>query len=198
MLQFVEVRDDKVIQHVNIDETILSTEEIQNICPSPHFIQVFKPLRNKAVLYDPITKTLKEDPDKIEEVKKDDNNLNRKIRDKLLKETDWTQTIDNAFSTEERVKYQIYRKDLRDITDSDQPYFVQWPDLDKPNREPFEILRMIRNERLKETDHIATLYFPHSNLEVQQTWFDYRQALRDLPSTTEDPANPVWPTAPTS
>ena len=46
MLQFVEVRDDKVIQHVNIDETILSTEEIQNICPSPHFIQVFKPLRN--------------------------------------------------------------------------------------------------------------------------------------------------------
>ena len=57
MLQFVEVRDDKVIQHVNIDETILSTEEIQNICPSPHFIQVFKPLRNKAVLYDQITKT---------------------------------------------------------------------------------------------------------------------------------------------
>ena len=29
-------------------------------------------------------------------------------------------------------------------------------------------------------------------------WKVYRQALRDLPSTTEDPANPVWPTAPSA
>ncbi|NBP87864.1 MAG: hypothetical protein EBU59_05025, partial [Planctomycetia bacterium] len=25
---------------------------------------------------------------------------------------------------------------------------------------------------------------------------DYRQALRDLPANTVDPANPVWPTKP--
>lgn len=28
-------------------------------------------------------------------------------------------------------------------------------------------------------------------------WATYRQALRDLPSTTTDPANPTWPTKPT-
>lgn len=59
-----------------------------------------------------------------------------------------------------------------------------------------EKLRTERNKLLTQTDMYATLDFPHSNLAVQQTWFDYRQALRDLPSTTEDPANPVWPTPP--
>ena len=56
--------------------------------------------------------------------------------------------------------------------------------------------RQERNKRLEQTDRYATLDYPHSNLAVQQTWFDYRQALRDLPSTTEDPANPVWPVRP--
>ena len=64
--------------------------------------------------------------------------------------------------------------------------------------QPLKELRTKRNTLLEQTDRYATLDFPHSNLEVQQTWFDYRQALRDLPTTTEDPANPVWPTAPTS
>ena len=27
-------------------------------------------------------------------------------------------------------------------------------------------------------------------------WIDYRQALRDLPANTSDPANPTWPTKP--
>jgi len=58
------------------------------------------------------------------------------------------------------------------------------------------ILRTKRNTLLEQTDRYATLDFPHSNLVVQQTWFDYRQALRDLPTVAEDPANPVWPTAP--
>ena len=64
--------------------------------------------------------------------------------------------------------------------------------------QPLKDLRTKRNALLEQTDRYATLDYPHSNLAVQQTWFDYRQALRDLPSTTEDPANPVWPTAPTS
>ena len=62
--------------------------------------------------------------------------------------------------------------------------------------QPLKDLRTERNKRLTQTDMYATLDYPHSNLEVQQTWFDYRQALRDLPSTTEDPANPVWPVQP--
>jgi hypothetical protein len=57
-------------------------------------------------------------------------------------------------------------------------------------------LRTKRNTLLEQTDRYATLDFPHSNLAVQQTWFDYRQALRDLPTATEDPANPVWPVQP--
>tara|TARA_R110002049_G_scaffold101267_2_gene245813 strand:- start:24 stop:374 length:351 start_codon:yes stop_codon:yes gene_type:complete len=62
--------------------------------------------------------------------------------------------------------------------------------------QPLKELRQERNKLLTQTDRYATLDFPHSNLEVQQTWFDYRQALRDLPTVAEDPANPVWPTAP--
>ena len=64
--------------------------------------------------------------------------------------------------------------------------------------QPLKELRTKRNALLEQTDRYATLDYPHSNIAVQQTWFDYRQALRDLPANTEDPANPVWPTAPTS
>ena len=62
--------------------------------------------------------------------------------------------------------------------------------------QPLKELRTERNTLLEQTDRYATLDYPHSNLAVQQTWFDYRQALRDLPTVTEDPANPVWPVQP--
>ena len=62
--------------------------------------------------------------------------------------------------------------------------------------QPLKELRTERNTLLEQTDRYATLDYPHSNLVVQQTWFDYRQALRDLPTATEDPANPVWPVPP--
>ena len=64
--------------------------------------------------------------------------------------------------------------------------------------QPLKELRTKRNTLLEQTDRYATLDYPHSNLAVQQTWFDYRQALRDLPANTEDPANPVWPVQPTA
>ena len=50
--------------------------------------------------------------------------------------------------------------------------------------QPLKELRTKRNTLLAKTDYVATI--------------DYRQALRDLPSNTEDPANVVWPSAPTS
>jgi hypothetical protein len=62
--------------------------------------------------------------------------------------------------------------------------------------QPLKELHTKRNTLLEQTDRYATLDYPHSNLAVQQTWFDYRQALRDLPAATEDPANPVWPPVP--
>ena len=62
--------------------------------------------------------------------------------------------------------------------------------------QPLKELRTKRNTILEQTDRYAITDYPHANLAKQQEWLDYRQALRDLPSTTEDPANPVWPVPP--
>ena len=64
--------------------------------------------------------------------------------------------------------------------------------------QPLKELRTKRNTLLAKTDYVATIDYPHPTPEKKQEWLDYRQALRDLPSNTEDPANVVWPTAPTS
>ena len=53
-----------------------------------------------------------------------------------------------------------------------------------------------RNYLLNESDKYAIPDWPHSTPEIRQAWLDYRQALRDLPTVTEDPANPVWPVPP--
>ena len=56
---------------------------------------------------------------------------------------------------------------------------------------PWTKLRDQRNKLLAETDYLA-LYDMTMSTEMQA----YRQALRDLPANTTDPANPVWPTKP--
>ena len=62
--------------------------------------------------------------------------------------------------------------------------------------QPLKELRTKRNTLLTQTDYVATIDYPHPTPEKKQEWLDYRQALRDLPSNTEDPANPVWPVPP--
>ncbi len=57
--------------------------------------------------------------------------------------------------------------------------------------QPMVELREERNRRLAETDYLA-LYDVTMSTEMQT----YRQALRDLPANTTDPANPVWPVKP--
>ena len=57
-------------------------------------------------------------------------------------------------------------------------------------------LRKQRNRFLDETDKYIVADYPHTTPEKKQEWLDYRQALRDLPTVTEDPANPVWPVPP--
>ena len=52
-------------------------------------------------------------------------------------------------------------------------------------------LRLRRNQLLTETDYLA---LSDSTLTDEMT--AYRQALRDLPANTVDPANPVWPVKP--
>ena len=52
-------------------------------------------------------------------------------------------------------------------------------------------LRRKRNRLIAETDYLA---LSDSTLTTEMS--AYRQALRDLPANTTDPANPVWPTKP--
>jgi len=54
-----------------------------------------------------------------------------------------------------------------------------------------ENLRSRRNRLLAETDYLALV---DSTLTDEMR--EYRQALRDLPANTTDPANPTWPTKP--
>lgn len=53
-------------------------------------------------------------------------------------------------------------------------------------------LRRIRNLKLQETDYMLL----SDTSPISDAWKTYRQALRDLPANTKDPANPTWPTKP--
>ena len=78
----------------------------------------------------------------------------------------------------------------------------------KPSKEEFETklqqlieehkwkdFRQERNKRLTECDWV-TLKAYSTQKVVPKVWRDYMQALRDLPTETEDPENPVWPIPP--
>ena len=54
-----------------------------------------------------------------------------------------------------------------------------------------EGIRLKRNQLLSETDWWV---LPDRTATAEQ--LAYRQALRDLPANTTDPANPVWPVKP--
>ena len=54
-----------------------------------------------------------------------------------------------------------------------------------------EQLRQRRNQLLTETDYLAL-----ADSTLTDEMRSYRQALRDLPANTVDPANPVWPVTP--
>ena len=59
------------------------------------------------------------------------------------------------------------------------------------NDRAFKLLRKKRNDALAKTDWWAS-----SDLSITQDQKNYRQALRDLPANTSDPADPTWPVAP--
>jgi len=86
---------------------------------------------------------------------------------------------------------------------------IRLPDgYEKPPKEEFETklqqlieehkwkdFRQERNKRLAGCDWI-TLKAYSTQKVVPKVWRDYMQALRDIPSNTEDPENPIWPVAP--
>ena len=61
--------------------------------------------------------------------------------------------------------------------------------------QPWKQLRQERDKRLTEADWV-TLRAYSSGTDVPEEWMTYMQALRDLPSVTKDPTNPVWPEPP--
>jgi len=63
------------------------------------------------------------------------------------------------------------------------------------NIELFKELRQERNTRLAEVDWVFSGDYKLSP-EEHALWVTYRKTLRELPSTTEDPANPTWPEKP--
>ena len=58
-----------------------------------------------------------------------------------------------------------------------------------------DILRGERNELLQQSDWTQVPDSPLTDAKKTE-WATYRQALRDLPSTTTDFSNPVWPSQP--
>ena len=60
-----------------------------------------------------------------------------------------------------------------------------------PDSVYLEKLRARRNRLLAETDYLAL-----SDVTLSAEMAEYRQALRDLPANTSDPANPTWPVKP--
>jgi hypothetical protein len=56
-------------------------------------------------------------------------------------------------------------------------------------------LREKRNPLLASSDWTQYTDSPLDD-EAKASWTTYRQQLRDLPATTDDPANPTWPVAP--
>jgi len=80
---------------------------------------------------------------------------------------------------------------------------VEAKQLELINKLPITLLRAERNEKLFETDIYAIPDFGHSSDTVKQSWLDYRQTLRDLPSNSSpqldddgELTNVTWPTPP--
>ena len=57
----------------------------------------------------------------------------------------------------------------------------------------WDTVRAKRNVLLTESDWTD---LPNTPLSNKQEWLDYRQALRDIPSTFTNPEDVVWPTKP--
>ena len=85
-----------------------------------------------------------------------------------------------------------------DMEESERPTeeFLELKRKELIDAQPWKELREERNKRLSQCDWV-TLKAYSTGVPVPEEWKAYMQALRDLPATTEDPSNPVWPQEPT-
>ena len=49
----------------------------------------------------------------------------------MLRETDWTGLVDSPLTLEQKNLWAVYRQALRDITQQQNPFNIQWPS--RPN-----------------------------------------------------------------
>jgi hypothetical protein len=61
--------------------------------------------------------------------------------------------------------------------------------------QPWKEIREERNKRISACDWTQLPNVPLPGAKKYE-WETYRQALRDITQTTEDPTNPVWPVQP--
>ena len=51
----------------------------------------------------------------------------RMQRNKLLSDSDWTQLSDSPLTQDERLKWVVYRQEIRDVTKQHDPFNIVWP-----------------------------------------------------------------------
>jgi hypothetical protein len=110
--------------------------------------------------------------------------------------------------------YRVIEKYVKLPTSEDWAYGTTWESIifpegyEKPPRDKFEedlrnlvekkYWKSIREERNKRISACDWTQLPNVPLPgaKKYEWETYRQALRDITQTTEDPINPVWPIQP--
>ena len=91
----------------------------------------------------------------------------------------------------ERTKIVVGENGAETVPLTDADIAQEKADAESFTNEAWIFLRHRRNAKLAETDWMAT-----SDYTMSDPWKTYRQALRDLPANTADPANPTWPEEP--
>jgi hypothetical protein len=79
---------------------------------------------NEVVQYEQIR------PKTQEEVDQENNQLWETIRNernRLLQESDWTQLPDSPLTLEKKSEWEMYRQELRDVTNQTDPKNIIWP-----------------------------------------------------------------------
>jgi hypothetical protein len=51
----------------------------------------------------------------------------RDLRNELLLECDWTQLSDSPLTNQKQTEWQLYRQELRDVTNQSDPFSINWP-----------------------------------------------------------------------
>ena len=72
-------------------------------------------------------------------------------------------------------------------------YLKYLENLNQSQISTWDQIRSQRNYLLSQTDWI---FAPDVTLTNKEAWLTYRQALRDLPQSFEDPSEVIWPTKP--